>query len=420
MSGVPSDWFHAIECLTRGAGSTAVTALAGMEFDGAFHLATRMPAGVKVVRRGIDQPYWRAVYPTVRGEVASILAEPARSPFLPGLTFAIAAGNRPRLFTNAFHDHGVALAWSDTGECFLPVAEFPGGYGPVTALLGCQGRLFVAVAGDAASGRAPALLWNEGPAWERWRPMVESPFGDSAHVMITHLIAWQGRLYAAVANDERGFQLWWAGLTPEGMAEDWHCVLRDGAERHTGNREILALTVWNDELCLAAGRTGQTAANARPLGVDLLRVDQDDRWEILAGAVRFTPQGLKVPLASLGSGLGDPARANLLGLFSHRGTLYIAAGTLPEAGEPIRQQLWASSDGEQFEPREWPGLLVEAAQPLLGLIHLGDHLLACTGTTARFSAADPDIAEPGAAISTAAGPGTDSLPPGLTVWRLSL
>lgn len=410
------DSFDPIERLVMGSGPTTVTALAAIRFGKACYLATRTPAGVGVARRQSGESGWQALDP-VGGE-AWTLVESVGGPFLLALVFAKVEGSVPRLFTNAFQESGVALAWMDTDESFRPVTGFPEGYGPVTTLLAHESRLFVAVAGDTVSGNAPALWWSEDPVGKRWRTMAESPFGDPAHAMITHLIPWRGQLYVAVANAERGAQLWRAGLTPEGVADDWRCVLRDGAGRYTGNRELLALTVWDDQLYLAAGRMGQTAANARPLGVELLRVDPENCWEILAGGVRFTPDGLKAPLASLGSGFGDPAHVNLLGCCSRRDALYVATSALPEVGEPVRQQLWVSHEGERFDLLEWPGPLVAAAQPLLALTDLGDSVL--VSAEALPGSMESDGAQSRAADSVAVAPDADSLPPGLTLWRWSL
>jgi len=130
--------------------------------------------------------------------------------------------------------------------------------------------------------------------------------------------------------------------------------------------------------------------------------------------VRFTPEGLKAPLAAIGPGFGDPAHVNLLGCFSRRDALYVATSALPEVGEPVRQQLWVSHDGERFDLLEWPGPLVEAAQSLLTLIDLGDFVLVSAG------AMESDGASSSAADSSAAAPDANSLPPGLTLWRWSL
>jgi hypothetical protein len=408
-----SDLSGPIQCLASSPGSTAVTALAAIYFGDACYLATRTPAGVGVARRKINESNWQALYPA-DGE-ASMLVEPARLPFSPALVFAVVDGNVPRLFTNAFQEHGVALAWIDTAESFRPATGFPVGYGPATALLAHESQLFVAVAGDVINGNAPALWWSEDPRGEVWRMVAGSTFGDSTQAMITHLIAWHGQLYVAVANAERGLQLWRTELTSEGVSADWHCVLRDGAGRYTGNREALALTVWQDQLYLATGRTGQTADNARPLGVELLRVDPEDHWEILAGGVRFTPEGIKAPLASVGPGFGDPAQVNLLGQFNHGDALYIATSALPEVGEPVRQQLWVSHDGEQFDSLEWPASWVEAAQPLLALVYLGDSVLVGAGVLP--DSVESDGAQSSVADSVAVASDTETLPPGLTLWR---
>ena len=413
-----SDLFGSIECLASSPGSIAVTALTAVRFGDAYYLAMRTPAGVGVARRGSDESCWQALYPA--GGEALMLVEPASLPFLPPLVFAVVDGSVPRLFTNAFQEHGVALAWIDTAESFRPATGLPEGYGPVTTLLAHESRLFVAVAGDVINGNAPTLWWSEDPCEERWRTIAGSPFDDSAQAMITHLIAWRGQLYVAVASAERGLQLWRAGLTTEGVVDDWHCVLRDGAGRYTGNREALALTVWHDQLYLAAGRTGQTAANARPLGVELLRVDPEDHWEILAGGVRFTPEGLKAPLASIGPGFGDPAYVNLLGLFGHRGALYVATSTLPGVGEPVRQQLWVGREGEQFDLLEWPASLIEAAQLWLALIYLGDSVLMGTGALPGVMESESDGAQSSTADSVVIASDTDALPPGLALWRWSL
>jgi hypothetical protein len=89
---------------------------------------------------------------------------------------------------------------------------------------------------------------------------------------------------------------------------------------------------------------------------ELWRIYPDGRWDLISGQMRFSPQGLKVPLSLLGPGLGDFYNSMVRSLAVHDGVLYL--GTYQwEACRCLQiessnvvggYQLWATMDGEQW------------------------------------------------------------------------
>jgi len=65
--------------------------------------------------------------------------------------------------------------------------------------------------------------------------------------------------------------------------------------------------------------------NVGPAAVEIIRINPDDSWDLIVGEPRVTPEGLKVPLSSMGPGFGKPFAGYLWSMCEHGGWLY--AGT---------------------------------------------------------------------------------------------
>src|SRR5262249_20345536 len=169
-----------------------------------------------------------------------------------------------------------------------------------------------------------------------------------------------GRLYAGTANPDLGCQVWQTearGKPPF----DWSPVILDGGGAFNKNFIVGAMAEFNGALYVGSGITGfgyETVHDIGPASGELLRVYRNGSWDLIAGQMRFTPDGLKVPLSLLGPGLGDFYNSIVLSLGTHDGVLYL--GTLQweayrclQIGSPDLvggYQLWASTDGERWTP----------------------------------------------------------------------
>jgi len=276
----------------------------------------------------------------------------------------------PALYVSTMSRSGASILRSADGETFEIVSE-PGLGDPdiysFRGLVALDGRIFASAAGlitdeylDRNHGREGLVYVSDDPRTGNWVPAAESGFGDRSNLAIYTLRPAFGRLYAGTANPDMGFQLWQTdarGSPPF----DWAPVIVDGAGGYNHNYAICAMAEFKGALYVGSGITGfgyDTEHDIGPASCELLRVYPDDNWDLIAGQMRFTPDGLKVPLSLLGPGLGDFYNSVIWSLDVHNDVLYL--GTHQWEAFRCMQlnssqivggyQLWASTDGKKWTP----------------------------------------------------------------------
>ncbi len=234
---------------------------------------------------------------------------------------------------------------------------------------------------NAAIGTVPQVAQNPGAGF--WTPADELArttgwHTDPANLAVAALAVAHGALYAATTNPTRGFELWrTTGQTTAPF--HWEKVLDRGAGRFAESPSVAAMAEFDGDLWIgtesqvhddpdsaapvdtghlpAALRDRLAARRSSPAeastGAELIRLRADGSWDLIIGVPRFTPSGLKVPLAALGPGFGDTGQSAIAALAVHDGHLF--AGTRQArpraAGTPPRAMLWCSDDG-----MDWQGL----------------------------------------------------------------
>jgi hypothetical protein len=265
---------------------------------------------------------------------------------------------------------GTIFLRSEDGSTFEQVSE-PGLGNPdiysYRGLTAFNGWLFASPTGtvtdtylDRNLAPEPLVYVSNDPASGQWVPASEPSFGDPGNEAIYGLCVAHDRLYAGTANAERGFQLWQTYAEGEPPFE-WHSVIVDGGGAFNFNMALTAMVEFKGYLYVGSGITGlghDTVHDVGPASAELLRVRPDGTWDLIAGRVRFTPDGLKVPIAMLGPGLGDFYNSVVWSLGVHKGVIYL--GT--HQWEGIRSvqinaneivggyQIWGSADGEKWVP----------------------------------------------------------------------
>lgn len=279
----------------------------------------------------------------------------------------------PALYVATLSVGGGRLLRSVDGEIFRPVCE-PGMGNPgilgFAALTVFGDRLYVAASGSVSDGivdrqQAGACLiyCSDNPVAGLWAPATEPGFGDEGNGAVTCLHAGDGHLYAGTSNRERGYQLWRA-VDGASLPLQWERLIVDGAYGFTSNPVATAIATFDGSLYVASGTDGagyDNASDVGPSAIELIRLSPTGEWELIIGQPRFTPSGLKVPLAMMGPGLDDPFNANASALVEWKGALYLGT-TQWEAFRALELeenlvggfQLWASTDGT-----EWHAVLDE-------------------------------------------------------------
>jgi hypothetical protein len=239
---------------------------------------------------------------------------------------------------------------------------------------------------SAARGTEPQVAQD--PAAGLWTPAHESRMdgahdpaweADKANLAVAAMAVAHDALYAATTNPTRGFELWRTRVETTAPFR-WEKVLDRGAGRFSENPSVAAMAAFGGDLWIgtecqlhdpasptrptagpegAAMRGGRRrlrpAARVRaqetaPAAAELIRIRADGSWDLIVGAPRFTPAGLKVPLSALGPGFGDRTQIAIPALAVHEGRLF--AGTRQvrprDGGIAAACALWSSADGTEW------------------------------------------------------------------------
>lgn len=371
-------------------------------YNDALYLGVTHPTGespedaARILRYDVDSDQWTVVYesPLVepdenaivqdvyRGEGSRSLGKLEGTELVPQYRgfrcmtpFTKRGSNKSILFASTLSHWGSQLIASEDGENFAPASE-PGLGNPdvlsFRSILSFDHKLFLAPVGtvkegvmDRNFGDLAQLYVSEDPMAQDWHECMPAGFGDPTNLSVFCMAAFDDHLYAGTGNPDRGFELWKTKAQGKPPYK-WTRVLTRGAHRFNVNETTASMTVLNGALYVGSGLPGlgyDKAHDVGPAAAELLRVFPDDSWEVLVGAARFTPDGLRIPLSLMGPGYDDPENSALWAMCSYDDTVYVgthhcqsfhdALGGAEVIGGGF--QLWASKDGENWEAMTMDG-----------------------------------------------------------------
>lgn len=161
---------------------------------------------------------------------------------------------------------------------------------------------------------------------------------------ISHLSGFNDHVYASLSNRRQGFQLWKIDLKKL-AAKHWQLVIERGAFRYSHNCDVLELLGWKGALYAVVGVANHHQSNFDQNDIpspELIRVYEDDSWDLIVGTPRFSNAGLKVPLAAMGPGFDHPFGAQFQFMIVHAEDLCIALRYQNKI------QFWSTQDGETW------------------------------------------------------------------------
>ncbi len=186
-----------------------------------------------------------------------------------------------------------------------------------------------------------------------WQPANCPGFGDPRNQAVTALTVFQNALYAATHNPVQGFQLWKTSADGE-PPYSWELVLEKGGYGYALNGMITSLEVFQN--CLY-GSTSLALSDSleKPgffwAGSELYRIYPDNQWDLIVGAPKYSPAGLKVPLSVMGPGFEEPPANPVYPYMAvHENLLYCCVQTVENFN------LWFTQDGEQWSSTAIEGL----------------------------------------------------------------
>lgn len=278
--------------------------------------------------------------------------------------------SEPALYVSTLSHWGACLLRSTDGRKFDLVSE--PGFGDATILsfrsfVPYKNKLFLARTGTVTpekldrnfSDRAMIFV-SADPASGNWKEAMSPGFGDPGNRAIFAMTEFAGHLYAGTGNAERGFQIW--KTTAEGEPPyTWHPVVVDGAGRYNVNEFALTMATFRDALYVGSGLPGfgfDKEHNAGPGAAELIRIREDDSWELVMGSPRFSQHGLQIPTSALGPGFEDAFNSVVWSMAEHDGCFYVGTNNWRPfhcafSGEQEMKggfHLWGTEDGDDWYP----------------------------------------------------------------------
>jgi hypothetical protein len=286
---------------------------------------------------------------------------------------------------------GALLLRSTDGKEFTPVSPYGVIEGlPVTAtriLIPFKGNLYTSPTGTRGftkkfvinvSGN-PVIYENPDPGdgQGNWTPVCEPGFGEPENLGVFMLCPFKDYLYAGTFNNE-GFQIWKSKC--EGKPPySWKKIIGKGAYRGPLNQIAATMKVFKGALYIGTAiQNGGNDLNNKigPAGAELIRINEDDSWDLIIGSTRDTPDGKKTPLSSLMAGFGNTFNGYFWSIEEHEGWLYLgtmdstiwfrylSTDAYPENVRDVIERvgpenivandagcdLWRSADGENWLP----------------------------------------------------------------------
>lgn len=306
------------------------------------------------------------------------------------VVFQSPADSEPALYVSAWapgRAPGGLILRSQDGAEFRPVTEYGILERPVSAtrsLTVLRDRIYFSPTAQRGSDGSqqntaglPLVFESHDPGGGKWLPVNEPGFGDAGNLGIFTLTAHNDRLYAGTFN-LAGYQVW-ASDCRGNPPYSWRKLLDAGAERGPLNQAVAAMRGFRDAIYVGSGIQGggmDRVNGIGPAAAEIVRVNDDNSWDIVVGDPRDTTCGPKEPISGMRSGFGSLFCGYMWSLGEHDGWLY--AGTYDwsvdmrwaklEASPPsVRRlveligaekivsnqggfDLWRSFDGENWLP----------------------------------------------------------------------
>lgn len=258
--------------------------------------------------------------------------------------FKAGSDSSPALYASMLTPSGCKLMMINDGEKINELPRIAEGV-LVHSMIAFDDHLFVA-AHDAQNGGA-AIYFCEDPASGKWEKATEAGFGDAGNTSISSMAEFNDSLYVATLNPTSGFQLW---CTSDEGDEPyaWQQVISQGALRYTLNQAVISMTVFDGALYLGTGSPDTNDEYAE--AAELIRVYPDNSWDIVVGSPRFSPYGLKVPMAAMGPGFDNRDNIAITAMAAHEGRLYVTTCNTAHSNnlQSDNDYLWSSADGEEW------------------------------------------------------------------------
>lgn len=176
------------------------------------------------------------------------------------------------------------------------------------------------------------LFASEDPEGKGWQLIdVNGEPGKNPRGSVDLILSYNNRLYVGTVQPD-GFEIWRTqGALPE--KDDWKLVVDKGAG-DARNEHPWAIGVFQDHIYIGTAIEAAVFSAdpeqeiVAPKGFDLIRVDKDDNWELVAGGTPVVPTepvtGTRgTPLSGYSSGFGNISNAYCWQIQAQEKELYL-------------------------------------------------------------------------------------------------
>jgi hypothetical protein len=172
-------------------------------------------------------------------------------------------------------------------------------------------------------------------------------------------------LYAGTGDRTLGYGVY--EMRPKGSSYTFEPIVTNGAGRGQTATSVVSMHVFKDELYV--GSSGWYNEEQLPVS-EIIRIDADGTWQVVAGPPRTIDGVLKVPLSGLGDGFNNIFTAHFWRMTTYKGALVVGTndwsylvqtaypGLDPWLRDSLTQalkgelgfDLWSSCDGRDWSP----------------------------------------------------------------------
>lgn len=209
-----------------------------------------------------------------------------------------------------------------------------------------NGKIYMSIINEKSTSINTLIYCSGDPEFQGWQLMTSSEIYNNPRGQAASLCSFNGHLYAGTVLPY-GFEVWRTEDTDE-EPNGWKRIVDKGAG-DASNVVPLTMEVFKNHLYIGTAahitkEDGNSSGNLPLRGFDLIRVDESDKWELVAGSRPLIPSDTVTgkrsnPLSGLASGFGEMANAFCWQLKEFNNELYLSTFDWSILGEPIYSAL---------------------------------------------------------------------------------
>lgn len=158
------------------------------------------------------------------------------------------------------------------------------------AMVSFNGKLYISTLEEGLGGTSPHLYSSVDPEYEPFKEVINTNMhsfipNKNPSGAIDDMQVFNGKLYLGTAT-KNGCEIWRSdNISPE--TNDWTLVADKGFGDYA-NKNIMSSGVFKNHLYLAVTKLMPFSLYA-PIGFDLIRIDKNDKWEVVVGSKPLVP-----------------------------------------------------------------------------------------------------------------------------------